>query len=351
MCVSSPSLPAVAAQSGPESCSAGQPSATSKTTIIAKESSDSASETGSSMTPQYSAISEHSSVRGTPIAIRAWLMSLRRDSPVSPLALPAEALANSTRATCGQRRLSAFAEYDRATHCWRTFQGSLLNPTSDEYSETWPKRFTISRGIAYRLRRSARRTVGIASGLSLPTPTAGGHTQNKSPPPGAALRPTLVGMARGNLWPTPQSHDSAKGNAKRVGRHGTTHGGRDLTDWVQLWPTPGAHETSGGAAKPRPGHQVKLKDAVKHWPTPRASDYKGSKSAAAAAAAVRSRNHDPNLPELVAESVGGGQLNPEWVEWLMGWPIGATGLGPLEMDKFQLWLQQHSSNSQDSGAE
>jgi hypothetical protein len=36
-----------------------------------------------------------------------------------------------------------------------------------------------------------------------------------------------------------------------------------------------------------------------------------------------------------------GQLNPDWVEWLMGWPIGQSDLKPLEMDKFRLWLQQH----------
>ncbi|KJH67258.1 hypothetical protein UF16_11095 [Chromobacterium violaceum] len=36
-----------------------------------------------------------------------------------------------------------------------------------------------------------------------------------------------------------------------------------------------------------------------------------------------------------------GQLNPEWVEWLMGWPIGWTGLKPLGMDKFREWQRQH----------
>ena len=30
----------------------------------------------------------------------------------------------------------------------------------------------------------------------------------------------------------------------------------------------------------------------------------------------------------------GGRLNPMWVEWLMGWPLGWTDLGPLEMGKF-----------------
>lgn len=37
-----------------------------------------------------------------------------------------------------------------------------------------------------------------------------------------------------------------------------------------------------------------------------------------------------------------GQLNPEWVEWFMGWPIGWTELKPLAMDKFQEWQRQHS---------
>jgi len=28
----------------------------------------------------------------------------------------------------------------------------------------------------------------------------------------------------------------------------------------------------------------------------------------------------------------GGQLNPDWVEWLMGWPIGWTKTEPIELD-------------------
>lgn len=37
----------------------------------------------------------------------------------------------------------------------------------------------------------------------------------------------------------------------------------------------------------------------------------------------------------------GGKLNPMWVEWLMGWPLGWTDLKPLEMDKFHCVQQQH----------
>lgn len=36
-----------------------------------------------------------------------------------------------------------------------------------------------------------------------------------------------------------------------------------------------------------------------------------------------------------------GNLNPPWIEWLMGWCIGWTDLQPLGMDKFQQWRQQH----------
>lgn len=36
-----------------------------------------------------------------------------------------------------------------------------------------------------------------------------------------------------------------------------------------------------------------------------------------------------------------GGLNPAWVEWLMGWPIGWTELQPLATDKSQLWLDSH----------
>ena len=36
-----------------------------------------------------------------------------------------------------------------------------------------------------------------------------------------------------------------------------------------------------------------------------------------------------------------GQLNPTWVEWLMGWPTGWTDLKPLATDKFLEWWRMH----------
>lgn len=45
-------------------------------------------------------------------------------------------------------------------------------------------------------------------------------------------------------------------------------------------------------------------------------------------------------------NVIGGQLNPEWIEWLMGWPIGWTDLRPLAMDRFQQWRRSHGVSSE-----
>ena len=60
------------------------------------------------------------------------------------------------------------------------------------------------------------------------------------------------------------------------------------------------------------------------------------------------------LSEEVAISIGlkvrgeykatGIQLNPAWVEWLMGWPIGWTDLQELEVDRFREWLLVHSQS-------
>ncbi|GAF76301.1 unnamed protein product, partial [marine sediment metagenome] len=43
-----------------------------------------------------------------------------------------------------------------------------------------------------------------------------------------------------------------------------------------------------------------------------------------------------SLPQKV-----GGQLNPRWVEWLMGVPIGWVSCAPLEMHRFRSWQQKH----------
>ena len=110
-----------------------------------------------------------------------------------------------------------------------------------------------------------------------------------------------------------------------------------------LWPTPTATlATKGGRITPRKGREGgTLIEAVsaRRWPTPCASASKGSSPASLTRKSGASRANDRIDHAVMASD--GGQLNPEWVEWLMGWPIGWTALKPLGMDKFREWQQQH----------
>ncbi len=81
------------------------------------------------------------------------------------------------------------------------------------------------------------------------------------------------------------------------------------------------------------------------WATPSARDWKDTPGMAffSINADGTLRNREDQLARQVyaSENATGGQLNPTWVEWLMGWPIGWTDLKPLETDKFQEWLRSH----------
>jgi hypothetical protein len=56
----------------------------------------------------------------------------------------------------------------------------------------------------------------------------------------------------------------------------------------------------------------------------------------------KSDHWESNLGEVLVALTGLKKWSPDFAEWHMGWPIGATASFPLEMDKYQEWLQQHS---------
>ena len=73
------------------------------------------------------------------------------------------------------------------------------------------------------------------------------------------------------------------------------------------------------------------------WQTPVADD-----SVSRAKGKYNSRGEPKLSAQVLLRSEGGGTLNPTWVAWLMGWPIGFTDLSVSATDKFQQWLQLHS---------
>ena len=62
-----------------------------------------------------------------------------------------------------------------------------------------------------------------------------------------------------------------------------------------------------------------LNAAVVLWPTPTRAD--------ATMGDLKGKEYKPGVNHaLKLGQVAGGQLNPEWVEWLMGFPLGWTDL-------------------------
>ena len=254
---------------------------------------------------------------------------------------------------CGRTWRELLGKYDPATHSLKTAQCSLLGD-STECLQTLPRSGSMRNGELYQQQMLERLTSEIEFGFSQET-WATPTTMDKLPPKSAAALLNEATHAR-------------PGRSKPANL-------RDQVSNMQNWPTPTARSAPDcQAERRRKSPSLEAMANMRVWPTPRAADGKGAASPLAAGKA-RARGFAPNLPEVVAEMQwptptandaknctlpesqrerdgmagalmaagvpSGGRLNPMWVEWLMGWPLGWTDLKPLAMDKFRQWLEQH----------
>lgn len=276
-------------------------------------------------------MSTHSSVKGTPEAIREWLTLLPPAFPANRSAWQETDSEPMTRATAGPQQSSASAWYDPGSRFWKTFQACLLQDTSEPFSETWPRAGLIVAGVFYRQPKWERRISGIGSGL-LPTPVVpnGGrqHNLDNLTLDGNTLYRRNGSKAQMDLqtyvrmWPTPKAAGNRNSRAALIDEkgNGKKPSGLALEQAV---------EVSMGILPRELTTIDELPPKYRVMPTPNARDWRSGKGR-------QENGHSPQLPEVL-----GGQLNPTWVEWLMGWPLGWTDLKPLAMDKFQQWLEQH----------
>lgn len=174
----------------------------------------------------------------------------------------------------GGKHAVPFAWYDHSTRYWRTWQ-LCLEEGWTKYRETWPRAGMTRNGIAYQRVPLAPLTKGTESGL----------------------------------WLTPRASDTGKGEDNRtfLKRMG------DRTE----------HCAQSLAAQVRKPHT---------WPTPTARDYRSGMSPKALKLRQESYSRGVNLSEHVQRVDGSnGKLNPTWLEWLMGYPIGWTELVASEI--------------------
>lgn len=196
----------------------------------------------------------------------------------------------------GEKWRELSVRYDRDMCSWRTHR-SLWDEDLSACSLTLPRWGSMRDGVLSELLTWERPTAANDAGL-WPTPNVpnGGRS-----------------CAHVTDWRSPST---AYHNGKKV-QVGLEHA-------VKHWPTPTASlGTKGGRVTPRKGREGgTLIEAVsaRSFATPTARDWRSGK----ASQATMERNSRP-----LSEQIG-GSLNPTWVEWLMGWPLGWTDLRPWE---------------------
>ena len=95
--------------------------------------------------------------------------------------------------------------------------------------------------------------------------------------------------------------------------------------FCETWPRSGMVTSSGIAYRLPSAERVTSAPGSGFWPTPQASDNRDRGNLSTPAIQRRlSRGKQLMLSMVVSHD--SGRLNPEWVEWLMGYPIGFSGL-------------------------
>lgn len=372
-CASLPSSPEPAAASSPATSSATAPSAPSSGTRMPQAfSSDNKTLVTYRRSRYGTTCKPLTDARGEAL-LTAFLAVSHAPTSQSQAAAPA-----STASSQGSGASSPgwFVRWNQSGCEWRTAQRSLLGD-SESFSATWPRSGLMRDGTCWPRPTVAPRIFVSGSGLSpgavFPTPCTvdSGSMFNRSASAGAALRPTLGAMAKHDLWPTPTvtgNNNRPVASAKAglglataarmwptpvasAGKHGgrvTPRKGREGGSLIEavaarMWPTPTAQdaEQAGGRASIEAGNRrPTLSFAVKNFPTPAARDFRHPNA----------KSHEDRGRGMKGEQLPntvGGPLNPEFVEWLMGWPQGWTApavpteSGASGTDRFREWLQQH----------
>lgn len=236
----------------------------------------------------------------------------------------------------GKKWSASLARLDPDSFSWKTPQLSLLE-AGKELLRSWPRWAMWDETECWPLPTPERPTRDKESGL-WPTPVADGDRRTNYAQGGTSL-----GFAVRN-WPTP----TVKGNYNRKGL--SAKSGDGLATAVKKYPTPTARDSSperfeSGLKRNSPKLTTvveAMRRGVPHggmrtppsYPTPTGMTASGGSALCKwGGAGARKR-----LNELLPSEEVNGALNPEWVEWLMGWPLGWTDLKPLATVRFQTWL-------------
>lgn len=254
------------------------------------------------------------------------------DSPASPSPWLESRRERGMIVTSGRRCCELSENCARVALSVRTFLESSRLPPG-RWSRIWSVLAITSSCLILRLRLSERGTEDRECFSLRPTPNTMDALPPKSPEalkkemtvsrPGRKqpcnLRDWVAVQAGKSLWPTPTRMDYAKERMRSTQQEAGSRHSLDLPSAVRLWPTPRANEYKDTLKSVPPSRK---KDPGKCNLTQRvAMERMFATPCAADAQGTHGGNNHRSLQTDVA-----GQLNPMWVEWLMGFPIGWTEL-------------------------
>ena len=283
------------------------------------------------------------------ISFETRLTSSLLDIHASPFQTPESAPERMIQDISGPTSENISRQCDLFDASSKTSKGTSASDL-EKLLKTW-KNLVIKRRGEYLARVKSVRRIRESESTSWPTPSATSYGSNQGGAAGRTgkVRHSLESMAKHNLWPTPIASDgpnmigSKEAAAKENER---TKGGVRLSGAVLLeqWPTPTARDYKGASGKGRQERKGNpadtLPNAVKMWPTPAARDYKGANGYQATLDKIASgqRAQMGQLPNAVMiENKGSGHLNPDWVEKLMGVPVGWTSLTGTNNEVIDGW--------------
>ena len=213
------------------------------------------------------------------------------DSPASRSLSPGTVEAQKMTAHSGRKCCESYAKYSQLGSLVKTLlESSTWNSTACYL--TWKPKVTPHKRLYFQLAPLMPSTEEIESG-SL-------HTMNSG------------------WWPTPSA---SQGGAGEFIENLITKDG-DLAK-------PGERAYNPNTGK---HSQITLQRAVKMWPTPTQHGNNNRQGI--------SKKAGDGLATAVRRESLSGSLNPTWVEWLMGFPIGHTDLNHSETQSFRKSLSK-----------
>lgn len=203
----------------------------------------------------------------------------------------------ASEAGCGLIWPESSARWDRDSCSWK-IHPCLFPEAANVSSVTLPRTGMMVSGIVSALTTRVRPTGEKGSG-AWPTIRASDGQRGG--------RGDLIQAVRGNpnshyrLWQTPVADDALDRERGKINSRGEPK----LSAQVKLWPTPIATEGKRGRPNPNGKHPYSL----------------------TLFQTIKQQNPVSN----------GGSLNPTWVEWLMGWPLGWTSMAPMPQATWDAW--------------